>query len=90
MATLHIEGIDTRFYEQIQRAAESESRSVSQQIVHVLKEYFAKEKQLKKASSPAEVLLELAGSWQDERDADEIINEIKSSRRNSQRCSEGF
>jgi len=90
MTTLHLEGIDSFFYSQIKQLAESENRSVSQQIVHVLKEYLAKEKQIRQAHSPAEVLLELAGSWQDARDADEIISEIRSSRSNSSRFDQIF
>ena len=36
-----------------------------------------------KALATAEVLLELSGSWQDDKSADELIEEIKSSRCNS-------
>lgn len=90
MTTLQLEGIDSFFYDQIKQMAELEDRSVSQQIVHVVKEYLAKEKQIRKTRSPADVLLELAGSWQDSRDADEIISEIRSSRRNSTRFDQIF
>jgi hypothetical protein len=90
MATLQLEGIDSCFYKQLQQMAESENRSISQQVIHILKEYLAKEKQVRQASVPADVLLELAGSWQDPRDADEIISEIRSGRRNSQKLLEGF
>jgi hypothetical protein len=90
MTTLQLEGIDSNFYDQIRQIAESENRSVSQQIVHVVKEYLAKEKQIRKTRSPADVLLELAGSWQDSRDADEIISEIRSSRSNSTRFDQIF
>ena len=90
MATLQLEGIDSYFYKQLQRMAESENRSISQQVIYILKEYLAKEKQVRQTPSPADVLLELAGSWQDSRDADEIISEIRSGRRNSQKFSEGL
>ncbi|MCW5206541.1 hypothetical protein VU08_06395 [Desulfobulbus sp. F5] len=90
MTTLQLEGIDSFFYDQIKQMAELENRSVSQQIVHVVKEYLAKEKQIRTTRSPADVLLELAGSWQDSRDADEIISEIRSSRRNSTRFDQIF
>ncbi len=76
MATLQLEGIDSCFYDQIKQMAESENRSISQQIVYVVKEYLAKEKQIKQALMPADVLLDLASSWQDARDAYEIISEI--------------
>ncbi len=90
MATLQLEGIDGCFYNQLQRMAESENRSISQQVIHILKEYLAKEKQVREIPSSADVLLELAGSWQDARDADEIINEIRDDRRNSQKFPKGF
>jgi hypothetical protein len=90
MATLQLEGIDGCFYKQLQRMAASENRSISQQVIYILKEYLAKEKQVRQTLSPADVLLELAGSWQDSRDADEIISEIRSGRRNSQKLSEGL
>jgi hypothetical protein len=38
---------------------------------------------------PAEVLIDLQGSWQDERDADQIIEEVKRARRNSNSLAEG-
>lgn len=90
MTTLQLEGIDSFFYDQIKQMAESENRSISQQIVYVVKEYLAKEKQIRATRSPAEVLLELAGSWQDSRDADEIISEIRGSRRNFTRLDQIF
>jgi len=40
--------------------------------------------------SPAEVLIDLHGSWQDEREADQIIKQIKRARRNSKSLTKGF
>lgn len=42
------------------------------------------------AKSPAEVLIDLYGSWQDEREADQIIEEVKRARRNSNSLAEGI
>jgi hypothetical protein len=36
----------------------------------------------KQTKPPAEALLELSGSWKDSRDADEIIADLRGSRRN--------
>jgi len=35
-------------------------------------------------------LLELSGSWDDQRSADKITSDIKSSRKNSKKLSRGF
>ncbi|MCI5143989.1 MAG: hypothetical protein D3923_00340 [Candidatus Electrothrix sp. AR3] len=90
MATLQIKGIDDQFYDRIKRMAASENRSISQQVLYVVREYLAREKQLKQTKLPAETLLELSGSWQDSRKADEIIDDIRKNRRNSQKFSKGF
>ncbi len=90
MAILQIKGIDDGFYEQIKRMAASENRSISQQVLFVVKEYLAREKQIKHTKLPAEVLLDLSGSWQDAREAEEIIDDIRKSRSNSRKMSEGF
>lgn len=42
------------------------------------------------SKSPAEVLIDLHGSWQDEREADQIIEEVKGARRNSNSLAEGY
>jgi hypothetical protein len=50
----------------------------------------AKKGRCDSAKSPAEVLIDLHGSWQDEREADKIIGELKKARKNSTSLSEGF
>ncbi len=90
MAILQIKGIDDAFYDQIKRMAVLENRSISQQVLFVVKEYIAREKQIKHTKLPAEILLELSGSWQDSRDAEEISEGVRKSRRNSKKMAEGF
>lgn len=89
MANLQIKGIDEALYAQIKELAVSENRSISQQILFLVKRYIANKQQFEKAKTPAQVLLELSGSWEDSRDADEIISDIKSARKNSSRLKEG-
>jgi len=55
-----------------------------------VKEYIAKEKQIKKIPSPAQTLLELSGSWIDAHSSEEIIDDVKRNRRNSAKLKEGF
>ncbi|GEM_PF-2875549 len=40
--------------------------------------------------TPARVLLDLFGSWEDSREAEEIVSEIKGGRKNSDRLRNGF
>ena len=90
VANLQVKGIDDVFYEDLKRLAASESRSVSQQVVVILRDYVAKKERLGKIKTPAEVLLELAGSWEDERGAEEIVLSIRSARRSSTKLKEGL
>ncbi len=83
MANLQIKGIDDVLYAQIKELAASENRSVSQQILFLVRRYISNKKQFEKTKTPAQVLLALSGSWEDNRDADEIISDIKSARKNS-------
>jgi superfamily I DNA/RNA helicase len=90
MSNLQIKGIDEELYGRIKEMANAENRSLSQQILFLAKEYLAKRKKIRSAKSPAQVLLELSGSWDDEREAEKIVKEIKQNRRNSRKLKEGW
>ena len=90
MANLQIKGIDDKLYDTIKSLAASENRSVSQEMLFLVKEHLAKRKQIATVRTPAEVLLDLSGSWMDERSADTIIAEIKAARKGSRKLSEGL
>lgn len=90
MANLQIKGIEDALYDQIKDIAASENRSISQQVLFLLKAYIANKKQFLTAKTPAQVLLELSGSWEDSKGPEEIVAEIKSARKNSQKLMEGF
>ncbi len=90
MANLQIKGIEDALYAEIKAMASSENRSISQQMLFLVKEYMAKRKRFEAVKTPAQVLLELSGSWEDNRDAEQIIGEIKTARKNSQKLFEGF
>ena len=89
MANLQIKGIDDALYAQIKALAAAENRSVSQQILYLVKRHMANPKHFEKTQTPAQALLALAGSWEDSREADEILAEIKSARKNSSRFEDG-
>ena len=90
MANLQIKNIQDELYEEIKKLATAENRSVSQQVLFLVKEYLAKRKHLTAARSPAQVLLELSGSWEDDKNAEQIVKEIKSARKSSRKLEKGF
>ena len=90
MANLQIKNVADDLYEEIKKLASAENRSVSQQVLFLVREYLAKRKHLTAAKSPAQVLLELSGSWEDDRNAEQIVREIKSARKSSRKLEKGF
>lgn len=59
-------------------------------FMNLVKSYMSKKARWDSAKSPAEVLIDLHGSWQDEREADQIIDQVKRARRNSKSLRKGF
>jgi len=55
-----------------------------------VKEYLARKKHFTGLKTPARILLELAGSWEDDKEAGQIIAEIKEARKNSKKLAQGF
>lgn len=90
MANLQIKGIDDRLYSQIKQMASMENRSIGQQILFLVKTYMAKKRIVSSSRSPAQVLLDLSGSWDDPRSAEQIVSDIKSVRKGSKRLVNGF
>ena len=90
MANLQIKGIENELYEEIKRLAADENRSVSQQVLFLVKEYLTRKHYLYTSKTPAQVLLELSGSWEDDKKAEEIISQIKNARKNSKKLDKGF
>ena len=89
VANLQIKGIEDALYSQIKELAASENRSISQQILFLVKRYIANNKQFQKTKTPAQILLNLSGSWEDSRGADEILSDIKNARKTSSRFKKG-
>lgn len=90
MANLQIKGMDDDLYAQLKSLAASENRSISQQVLYVLKLYLARKHQLHGTKTPAQVLLELSGSWEDDRPADQIVKELKAGAKRSRKLTKGF
>jgi plasmid stability protein len=90
MANLQIKKMDDDLYKELKALAASENRSVSQQVLHYIRFFISREKMLSHVKSPAETLLSLSGSWLDSRDAESIVAEIRSARKNSSDFKNGF
>ena len=90
MANLQIKGIDDGLYAQLKSIAASENRSVSQQVLFLLKNYLAKKHRIQETETPAQVLLDLSGSWQDSRSSEQIVKELKKARKRSKKLAKVF
>ena len=90
MANLQIKGIEDELYRELKKMAAEENRSVSQQALFLVKEYLARKRHLRTLKTPAQTLLDLSGSWEDNRDQAKIVAQIKKARRNSKKLEEGF
>ena len=83
MAVLQVRDIDDRLYDRLKFAAKIDNRSISQQVITILQNYFTSVPV--KPKNATEEFLKLAGSWEDSRTTDEIIDDIYDSRVNSTR-----
>jgi len=88
MATLQVRSIDDALYRALGRRAAMENRSISQEVVSILKAHLSVP--TTKHQDLTTRFLEMCGSWDDERDAGDIIAEIRQDRRTSERFQEIF
>jgi plasmid stability protein len=80
MAILQVRDIDDRLYSSLKNKAQKENRSISQEVISILELYLANPNRVKE--NPTREFLSLF--WEDNRNADEIISDIKKSRKNKQ------
>ena len=76
--------IDNELYNELKRIATEENRSVSQPTLFLIRDYVAKRQKVRGTKSPAQVLIELSGSWKDDRKPEEIIPQIRKARKSSE------
>jgi plasmid stability protein len=86
MATLQVRDIDDRLYNSLKSSAKLQNRSISQEVLTIIENYLNSPRN----SKPNVTLefLSLTGAWNDERTADEIIEELRSKRMQSSRFGE--
>jgi hypothetical protein len=75
-------------YNELKRIAAEENRSVSQQTLFLVRDYIAKRQRARGTKSPGQMLLELSGSWEDDRSSEEILSGIKKARKLARRNTE--
>lgn len=90
MANLQIKGMDDNLYKQLRKLAVAENRSISQEVVYLLKLYLGRKAKIDNLPTPAEKLIELSGSWQGEEKPEELASTIRKARKNSRKLTKGF
>jgi len=83
MATLQVKGFDDRLYAALRARAAMQNRSVSQEVVTMIRQCLSQPPEDPRAATLA--ALELAGSWEDDRSAGEIADEAMAGRRTERR-----
>ncbi|MBC8316288.1 MAG: antitoxin [Desulfobulbaceae bacterium] len=86
MATLQVRSIENQLYEALGRRAARDNRSISQEVIAILKEHLSQPAQ----HSATEGFMELCGTWKDEKSAKEISRDIRKSRKSKTRFKEVF
>ena len=84
MAILQVRDLDDRIYENLKRIAQHNKRSISQEVIHIIETYLSNPKMEKNST---EEFLKLAGSWKDERAAEDIVVEMRKGHSTSKRFS---
>ncbi len=83
MATLQVRTIDDQLYKALGRRAAMDNRSISQEVIAILKAYLSTPTATNAKST--DDFLKMCGCWQDERDAEAIIKEIRNDRCSKER-----
>lgn len=84
MAVLQVRDIDDGLYDALRSLAKREHRSISQEVIFMIKSYLSRSKT--NTSNATEEFLAL--SWEGDESADEIIEELRKQRTNSSRFGE--
>ncbi|MGD0783393.1 MAG: antitoxin [Candidatus Aminicenantales bacterium] len=83
MATLQVKGMDDRLYEALRARAAMDNRSVSQEVVAIVRDYLARPAgDVRKAG---EAFLELIGSWEGDETPEEAAAALREARRSGRR-----
>lgn len=83
MATLLIEGMHDDLYRALAARAAQDNRSISEEVVTLIQDFLSSPSE--SARQATEDFLALAGSWADDRNAEEIAGELRKQRRGGRR-----
>jgi plasmid stability protein len=83
MATLQVKGMDDDLYRALGARAARDNRSVSQEVVTIIRDFLAHPSWASERASHE--LMALCGSWEDTRTPDQIVRMLKKARRNRAR-----
>jgi len=78
MAPLQLRSIDDQLYEALGKLAARDHRSISQEVIAILKEHLSQP--VRHTTNTTEEFLNLCGTWQEDRSAEEIADEIRAHR----------
>lgn len=78
MATLQVKGMDDDLYRALAARAAQERRSISQQVVRIIEDELARRRG--GAVETTEALLQLCGTWADDRSAEDIAEALRQAR----------
>jgi plasmid stability protein len=79
MANLQVKGIDDDLYRALKARARLDNRSVSQEVVMMIEEFLARGGGFDRR--PAAALLDIAGTWIDDRTAEQISADVRRARK---------
>jgi len=89
MATLQVRSIDDQLYRALGARAAQDNRSISQEVVAIIKDYLSRP--APQHRNVTEEFLQLCGSWQDDGSEQEIAAGIRQARVDSaSRFQDGF
>lgn len=88
MANLQVRGMDDDLYEALRARANMDHRSISQEVVTIINEFLSQTRPETERAGGS--LLDLAGSWADDRSAEQIVADIRSARRTGRRFEEEY
>ena len=88
MANLQVRSIDDQLYTALGRRAKMENRSISQEVISILKKHLSSP--VSHNEKNTQNFLELCGTWESEKSSEKIVEEIKRSRRTDGRMKVDF
>lgn len=83
MATLQIDDIDDRIYERLKQVSRMHRRSIGQEVAHIIESYLSNP--YPSWANNTDEFLRLAGSWNDERSAEDMVSDLRNRRTQNRR-----